>query len=63
MIKRVNRFDEFFERLKKEGKVREVTIDPDEMKKFDKHMQEVVRKQKILAARSEESASKVILTC
>lgn len=63
MIKRVNRFDEFFERLKREGKVREVAIDHDEMEKFDKHMQEVVRRQKILAAQSEESAIKVILTC
>ena len=63
MIKRVSRFDEFFERLKREGKVREITIDPNEMEKFEKDMQEVVRRQKILSARSEESASKVILTC
>ena len=65
MFKRINKIDDLVQELKKQGKVRELDSPEyyENVRKFDKEFEQVIRRQKIMEAQSNESASKAFITC
>lgn len=64
MYKNLSRSKEIISRLKSEGKVKDLSNDPEFLKKvseMNKYMEEVRRDYIVKAALSERSAAKVIL--